>query len=241
MDMPHPATDVARQPASVNAPARAFAAIDVEPLRSKLALARRTLKPGEYLYRNGQTFNSLYLVQTGCLKTCELSLDGREQVTGFRMCGELLGGESIGLDAYSCDVVSLDASEVWCLPYQPVLVACQDDPAFQAQLAATLANEVRAGRAWMLTVGTLAAEHRVAAFLLDLAARRARLGSPSSHFTLRMKRADIASFLAITHETVTRALTRLAQRDLISVWRREIQLPDVGRLRAHIASTATLH
>lgn len=217
--------------------------LDIEPLRGQLALARRKLKPGEYLYRSGQPFNSLYLVHVGFLKTCELSRDGREQVTGFRMRGELLGVESIGLDAYSCDVVSLDDAEVWCLPYAPVLGVCRGDAAMQARLAATLADEIRRNRSWMLTIGTLAAEHRVAAFLLDFAARHARLGFSSSHFILRMGRADIASYLAIQHETVTRALTRLAQRGLISVMRKEIKLLDIPGLRAYVGggATATVH
>lgn len=219
--------------------------LDIEPLRTRLALARRKLRAGEYLYRNGQPFGCLYLVHVGFLKTCELSPDGREQVTGFRMRGELLGVESIGLDAYSCDVVALDDSEVWCLPYAPVLGACRNDSDLQASLAATLADEIRRNRSWMLAIGTLAAEHRVAAFLLDFAARHARLGFSASHFVLRMGRADIASYLAVQHETVTRALTRLAQRDLISVRRKEIKLLDLPRLRAYVGgatgTVATVH
>lgn len=216
--------------------------LELEPLRQQMALTRRKLRSGEYLYRGGQPFHSLYLVHVGFLKTCELSRDGREQVTGFRMRGELVGAESIGLDAYSCDAIALADTEVWCLPYLPVLGICQVDPALQARLAAALAGEIRRDRSWMMTIGTLAAERRVAAFLLDFAARHAQLGYSHDHFILRMGRADIASYLAIQHETVTRALTSLVQRSLISVARREIRLLDVPQLHAWVASThPTVH
>jgi CRP/FNR family transcriptional regulator len=239
MDTPFPVSDTAARGAVIRA--TTTPPFDIELLHRHAALAQRKLRAGEYLYRNGQPFNSLYLVHAGFLKTCELAQDGREQVTGFPMRGELLGVESIGLDAYACDVVALDDCVVWCVPYHPVLGASTDDPALHARLAAALANAIRRDRSWMLTVGTLAAENRVAAFLLDFAARQARLGFSSNHFILRMGRADIASYLALTHETVTRALTRLAQRGLISVLRREIRLLDIPKLRASTGTSATVH
>ncbi len=218
--------------------------LDIALLQNQLALARRKLKRGEYLYRNGQPFNCFYLVHVGFLKTCELSPDGCEQVTDFHMRGELVGIESIGLETYSCDAISLDDSEVWCLPYAPVLGVCRGDPQLHARLAAMLAREIRHNRSWMLTIGTLGAERRVAAFLIDFATRYARLGFSPNHFILRMGRVDIASYLAIQHETVTRALTRLSQRGLIQVMRKEIRLLDVPALRVYVTgeeACATVH
>ncbi|HET7556502.1 MAG TPA: Crp/Fnr family transcriptional regulator [Rhodanobacteraceae bacterium] len=206
--------------------------LDIEQLRSHMPVARRKVRAGQHLYRAGQPFNALFLVHAGFLKTCELSDDGREQVTGFRMRGDLLGVESIGLAAYSCDAVALDDCEVWELAYPPVLGACMQLPELQARLAAALAEEIRRDRSWMLAIGTLSAEHRVAAFLLDIAARHARLGFSPSHFILRMGRADIASFLALKHETVSRALSHLEEQGYIGVQRREVKLLDAARLRA---------
>ncbi len=87
--------------------------VDIEQLRQHVPVTRRRLEAGQHLYRAGQPFNALFLVNVGCLKTCELSDDGREQVTGFRMRGDLIGAESIGLRGYACDVVALEAGEVW--------------------------------------------------------------------------------------------------------------------------------
>ncbi len=215
--------------------------LDMDQLRRQMQVTRRKVRAGQYLYRAGQPFDALYLVHAGFLKTCELSEDGREQVTGFRMRGDLMGVESIGLATFSCDAVALDDCEIWELPYPPVLGACAKIPQLQARLTAALAEEIRRDRTWMLAIGTLSAEQRVAAFLLDIAARHARLGFSPSHFILRMGRADIASFLALKHETVSRALSHLEEQGYILVSRRELKLLDIPRLGAYVGHPGTFH
>ena len=205
--------------------------IDIEQLSRHVQVIRRKLAAGQHAYRAGQPFHAIYLVHAGFLKACELSEDGRERVTGFRMRSDLIGVESIGLAHYSCDVVALDDSEIWELPYPPVLHASLHMPELQSRLTAALAEEIRNDRAWMLALGTLTAEQRVAAFLLDMAERHLRLGFSECHFLLRMGRADIASFLGLKHETVTRALSKLDRLQCIDVQRREIRLLDAGGLR----------
>ena len=216
------------------APASLFEAIGdigIAQLREYMPVLRHKLEGGESLYRAGQPFRALFLVNVGCLKTCELADDGREQVTAFHMRGDLVGVESIGLAAYACDVVALESSEAWELPYPPMLAACRRVPELQARLTSALAGEIRRDRLWMLALGTLSAEQRVAAFLLDLAERHARLGFSPRHFILRMGRLDMASFLALKHETVSRTLSRLVELGLVSVQRREVNLVDVAGLR----------
>jgi CRP/FNR family transcriptional regulator len=205
--------------------------IGIEQLRAHVPVVRRKLEAGHYAYRAGQPFGALFLVNTGCFKTCELAGDGREQVTGFRMRGDLIGVESIGLSAYTCDVIALDAGEVWELPYPAMLSACLRVAELQTRLTTALAEEIRRDRLWMLALGTLSAERRVAAFLIDLADRHARLGLSARHFILRMSRADMASFLALKHETVSRALSHLDDLGQISVLRREVRILDVDGLR----------
>lgn len=215
--------------------------IDVEQLARHVQVVRRKLAAGQHAYRAGQPFRAIYLVHAGFLKTCELSEDGRERVTSFRMRGDLVGVESIGLARYACDVVALDDSVIWELPYPPVLHACLHMPELQGRLTAALAQEIRNDRAWMLTLGTLTAEQRVAVFLLDMAERHLRLGFSARHFLLRMGRADIASFLGIKHETVTRALSRLDRLQCIQVQRRDIRLLDVDGLRRMAGQGGTVH
>ena len=218
---------------SVSTPApaaNALGGIAPEELRAYMPVAQRKLRAGQYLYRAGQPFHALYLVTGGFFKTGLVAMDGREQITGFRMRGDLMGVESIGMAAHSCDAIALDTSLVWELPYPAVLEACARMPRLHAQFAQTLAAEIRSDRGWMLALGTLSAEQRVAAFLLDVATRHEALGFSARHFVLRMGRADIGSFLALKHETVTRALTHLGEQGCIAVRWREVRILDARRL-----------
>jgi CRP/FNR family transcriptional regulator len=215
--------------------------IDLEQLRAHVPVLRRRLEPGQYLYRAGQPFQALYLIQVGSVKTCELAEDGREQVTGFRMAGELLGVESIGMSTHSSDVIALESTEVWELPYPPVLTACMRIPELHRRLTHAMAEEIRRDRTWMLALGTLAAEQRVAAFLLDVAARYEAMGFSGKHFILRMSRADMASYLALKHETVSRALSHLADTNCISVQRREMRIIDRDGMQRMVGFSSHLH
>lgn len=206
--------------------------LDIDLLRQHVPVFRHKLAVGQPLFHTGQPFKSLFFIQAGFLKTVELADDGRDQITGFRMRGDFLGIESIGLPSYACGAVSLESGEAWELPYPAILNACREIPELQTRLTAALAREIRADHAWMLAIGTLNAEQRVATFLLDVAKRYARLGFSAKHFVLRMRRADIASFLALTNETVCRVMTKLHDSRMIDVARREIHVLDDGALRA---------
>lgn len=192
---------------------------------------RRQLRPKQALFRAGQPFRSLFLVHAGTLKTSMLSEDGREKVTGFRLPGDLLGIDSIGVRVYGCDAIALDICEVREIP-----LAWFDEkaPELLPLVAAKLAEEVRRDWRWMLSLGTLNAEQRVVAFLLDHAARIDALGFSARRIVLRMTRADIGSFLALQLETVTRVLSHLASLRLIAVDGRTVFIERPERLRAMI-------
>lgn len=245
--MTMPATDIrATQVGNSHVPmllaaSRGDPGIDIEAIREHVPVRRCKQVAGQSIYHAGQPFHAIYLVQAGSYKNCELAEDGREQVTGFRMRGDLVGVESIGLKTYSSDVIALESSEAWELPYPAVLRACLHVPELHAQLASALAAEIRGDRSWMLMLGTLAAERRVAAFLLDIAARYARLGYSAKHFILRMSRIDMASFLALKHETVSRALSRLHDLSYIDVQRREVRVLDLNGLRSMAGMSAALN
>jgi len=224
-----------------SAPVAASPGIDIERLREYVPVLRRKVRAGQCVYRAGQPFHALYLVHVGCFKTSELSDDGREQVTGFRMRGDLIGVESIGLSAYACDAVALEDGEVWELPYPPVLGALFGLPDMHARFTAAMAEEIRRDRAWMLALGTLSAEQRVAAFLVDISGRCAALGFSDRHFILRMSRADMANYLALKHETVSRALSHLHEIGCIDVLRREVKVLDSDRLAALAGGSVAVH
>lgn len=198
-------------------------------------LQRRCLAPRKYAFRAGQPHPALLLVNSGCLMTSVASADGREKITGFRMRGELLGLDALGLSAYNCNAVALDTSEVWELPLASLTLRF---PEFQGRLTTMLAAEIRRDWHWMLTLGTLGAEQRVAAFLLDFSARLQQLGFSPRDLTLRMTRAELGNFLSLQLETVTRSLSRLQARGLIVVERRHIRLVHGEALRESLAAAA---
>jgi len=217
---------------------RAFSCEGLESLVAGLPLQRRRLRPKQYVFRTGQNRHSLFLIHAGFFKTCVLSEDGREKITGFRLRGDLLGMDALDLPSYACDAISLDVGEIWELPY----VQLRDSlPEFQQRLAGVLASEIRRDWGWMLAIGTLSAEQRVIAFLLDLATRLEGLGFSARHLMLRMTRADLGNFLALQLETVTRALSHLQVLGLIGVERRQISIRDPAGLRAMLGATRAIH
>lgn len=217
--------------------ARAILPPTLEALVRDLPLQRRRLRAKQYVFRAGQPRQSLFLVHAGFFKTCLVSEDGREKVTGFRMRGDLLGMDALDMANYACDAVSLDVGEVWELPQAQL----RENPDFQERLTAALAGEIRRDWSWMLALGTLTAEQRVVAFLLDLAARLESLGFSARCLMLRMTRADVGNFLALQLETVTRALSRLHGLGLIDVERREIRIEDPAGLRALLQGARICH
>ncbi|WFC41552.1 helix-turn-helix domain-containing protein [Pseudoxanthomonas sp. SE1] len=204
----------------------------IDALLHRAPLQRRLVQARRRLFRAGQPCRALYLVHAGLFKTCVLSEDGWERVTGFHLRGALLGIDSFDMPVHACDAVALDTSEVWELPLSWLKAEGRD---LLPHVTGMLAAEIRRDGRWMLAMGRFSAEQRVGAFLLDLAARLHMLGFSAQHLLLRMTRADLGSFLSLQLETVTRALSRLDAQGLISVDRRDILIRDETGLRLVLA------
>ncbi len=217
------------------------AGISQELLQRSVAFARRRISAGQALYRAGQVLRAVYFVNAGCIKSVLASSDGRERVTGFHLRGELLALESIGAGTHEGDALALEDSEVWEIAMCDLMSAAARQPELQAAMTLQLSAQVRAERQWLLSVGTLGAEQRVATLLLDLGRRLHALGFSATHFVLRMTRAEIGSFLNLQLETVTRAISHLRERGLLDVTRREIRILDAQALSELASSGATAH
>jgi CRP/FNR family transcriptional regulator, anaerobic regulatory protein len=192
-----------------------------------LVYTRKRVKRSESLYRAGGGFDSLFAVRSGFFKSSVVLEDGRDQVTGFHMAGEILGMDGIGTDSHSSDVIALEDSEVCIIPY-----AHLEEPPLQRQLHKVMSRELVRDQGVMMLLGTMKAEERLAAFLLNLSTRFVARGFSPSEFHLRMTREEIGSYLGLSLETVSRLFSRFQDEFLITVQQKHICILDVPGLRS---------
>ena len=192
-----------------------------------LIYTRRRVKRGDSLYRSGAQFESLFAIRSGFFKSSVVIEDGRDQVTGFHMAGEVLGMDGIGTGNHAADAVALEDSEVCILPYSRL-----EDPGLQRQLHKVMSRELVRDQGVMMLLGTMRAEERLAAFLINLSTRFVARGFSSSEFHLRMTREEIGSYLGLSLETVSRLFSRFQEDGLIAVQQKHVRILDVPGLRA---------
>lgn len=198
--------------------------------------ARRRVKRGEALFRSGEPFRSIYAVRTGFFKTCVSSDDGREQVTGFQMAGELLGLDGISTDHHACDAVALEDAQVCAIPYAKLEELSRAFTDLQHQFHKIMSREIVRDQGVMLLLGSMRAEERLAAFLLNLTQRLHARGFSASALILRMTREEIGSYLGLKLETVSRTFSRFQDEGLLEVKQRDIRILDSEGLRALVNS-----
>ncbi len=195
-----------------------------------LTSIKRSYHRGDFLYRSGDKFTSLYAIRTGFFKTQVLHEDGREQVTGFQMAGEIIGLDAISSEIHACDAIALEDSEICELPFDQLEALSRELPALQRHLHKIMSREIVRDQGIMLLLGSMHAEERLAAFLLNLSQRFAARGYAANAFELRMTRQEIGSYLGLKLETVSRTLSQLQSNGLITVHNKSIELSDVRRL-----------
>ena len=202
----------------------------------QIVFARRRVRRGESLFKAGDLFNALYAVRSGFLKTTVLNDDGREQVTGFNMSGELLGLDGIGGGVHEGNAVALDDCEVCVLPFGLIEELGREIPAIQRNLHGVLSREIARDHGVMMLLGSMRAEERLAAFLMNLSKRFTARGYSPSDFHLRMTREEIGSYLGLKLETVSRLFSRFQSDRLIEVQQKHVRILDSIGLKALLAS-----
>ncbi len=198
----------------------------------QLVYARRRIKRGEALFNAGDEFKSVYAIHSGFLKTTVLNADGREQVTGFCMPGELLGLDGIGSGRYHGNALALEDCEVCVLPFSLIEELGREIPALQRHLHCVLSREIVRDHGVMMLLGSMRAEERLAAFLLNLSKRFTRRGYSPSDFHLRMTREEIGSYLGLKLETVSRLFSRFQDEGVLEVQQKHVRIRDSAALEA---------
>ena len=196
-----------------------------------LAAGRRIVQRGDSLFQAGDLFKSLYTIYGGFLKSTVASVVGRRQITGFYMVGDLLGWDGINSGRHVFDVSALEDTEVRVFPFEGLEDAASAMPILWTHLYKSMSREIVRDHEVMLLLGSMRAEERLAAFLLNLSQRFKACGYPHSAFVLRMTRAEIGSFLGLKLETVSRAFSLFVRDGLIEVDNRRVKIISAVGLR----------
>ena len=209
-------------------------------LIDRMVAVRRKVKRGASLFRNGEVFTSLYAIRTGFFKTSIASGDGRDQVTGFQMAGEIVGLDGIVNDQHTCDAVALEDAEVCVMPFEHIESLSREVPALQHHMHKMMSREIVREHGVMLLLGSMRAEERLAAFLLNLVQRLHARGFSQSELILRMTREEIGSYLGLKLETVSRTFSKFVEDGSVEVKQRHVRIIDTDALRRIVNPQALL-
>jgi CRP/FNR family transcriptional regulator len=197
-----------------------------------LVSTRRRIKRGDHLYRAGEAFDAIYAIRSGFFKTDVLLEDGRDQVTGFQMAGELLGLDGISTERHTCNAIALEDSEICAIPFSRLESLSREIHTLQHHFHKVMSREIVRDHGVMMLLGTMRAEERLAAFLLNLSQRFTARGFSHAEFYLRMTREEIGSYLGLKLETVSRAFSRFQEEGHIAVQQKHIRILNVNGLKA---------
>ncbi|MFA6985633.1 MAG: helix-turn-helix domain-containing protein [Arenimonas sp.] len=183
---------------------------------------------GEHIFREGDEFTAIAAVRAGTVKTCVLDPSGQEQVLGFFLPGEVIGLNAIHQSRYPCNAVALDTVMLCRFSFPKMALLATRLPGLQAQLFKLLSLDI--GKAALLA-GDYSADERMAAFLVSLSRRYGQRGFSPTRLHLTMARTDMANYLRLASETISRVLRRFQKDGLVLVNRRELDIQDLPRLQ----------
>jgi CRP/FNR family transcriptional regulator, anaerobic regulatory protein len=198
---------------------------DIERLDS-VVQQRLPIERGHELFHAGADFHNLYVVRSGSMRTTQAGAPGEEQVIGFHLPGELLGLDAISSGAHQCTAVALDRTSVCAVPFAELEEVAKRVPGLQQQLLRIISREMVEDHNHLAALGRRSARERLALFLHSLALRLERSGHAGDQFNLTMSRGDIASYLGLALETVSRLMTRLSEEGMIAIDRRNLRIVD---------------
>jgi len=197
----------------------------------ELVAARRKISRGDILYRNGEYFSALYAIRTGFFKTTVAAEDGRDQVTGFQMAGEVIGLDGIVSDHHTCDAVALEDAEVCVMNFDRLEDLSREINALQRHVHKIMSREIVRENGVMLLLGSMRADERLAAFLLNLVQRLHSRGFSQSELILRMTREEIGSYLGLKLETVSRTFSKFVEEGIVEVKQRHVRILNQDALK----------
>ena len=193
--------------------------------------SRKPVQKGQHFYRQGDDFDSVYVVRSGAVKTYYINEKGEEHITGLYLPGELFGMDGIAAGKHNYAAEALDTSAVCEIDYGSLELSFRSHPDIQRRIIEILCSEIYERQQPLLSQRQSPAEERLATFLINISDRlKLRRLSPTE-FTLPMSRRDIAGYLGIAGETLSRLFTRFQNRGLLSVNGRSVSISDLSSLQ----------
>jgi CRP/FNR family transcriptional regulator len=200
------------------------------PRLEEIVRRKRPIERGERLFRLGEALSSIYVAREGAFKTITVSESGEEQVVGFHLAGELVGLDALGTGVHRCEAIALTTAHVCEVPFADLADVAAQLPSLQKQLLRVIGQSAGRDQDHMEILVRKQANERIALFLHGLSERLRHLGEPSEQFKLPMSREDIARFLGLAFETVSRGFTRLQEDGAIGVLGRRVEILDAALL-----------
>lgn len=200
----------------------------------RVITAQKALNKGESVYRQGDSANAIYAVQSGALKTVMTQANGSSQVTGFYLPGEVIGLDNLAQSHCASSAVATERTSLCELPVDAMSKLSQQLPALQSHLFQIMSTEIRSDYQRMHMLSNTSAEARVVSFLLSWSARQARRRLSQDALRLTMTREDLANYLGQALETLSRTLHKLQDDGLLTVSGRQITLHDLPKLNARL-------
>jgi CRP/FNR family transcriptional regulator, anaerobic regulatory protein len=185
-----------------------------------------------HLFHGGQALKSVTVVRSGSIKAYQLSQEGDEIVSGFYLPGEIIGLDGFADQTHPGFAVALEDSRTCEIPFRDFMTMLNKSPKLNQIMLRLLSEEMVETRELLLVVGRLDARTRVALFLLSMSRRLARRNQDSERFRLTMDRRDIANYLGLTIETVSRTMSAMQREGLIEVRGKLVRILDRSGLEA---------
>jgi len=192
----------------------------------------RPVQKKEYIYHAGDKFKSVYAVRSGAVKTIKITEDGIEQITGFYLPGEIIGIDGLATNSHINSAITLETSAICEIPFSRLEELSTRIPHLQRRFFQIMSKEIASEQQLITLLGKNSAEERIAALLLSISSRNQSRGLSAKDFYLPMSRSDIANFLGLTIETVSRIFTRFHKSGLITLDKKHIVLNHADALRS---------
>ena len=203
-----------------------------QSLLDSVVRRKAVYKRGQLFFRPGKRFDYIYAIRSGSVKSYICTGDGRTQITGFHIAGELLGLSALASRHYTCEAKALETTSVCMLDAAQFEGLARENPSLQYQMLTIMSQQIRHDEELMLLLGKRTAEEKLAGYLIGLSRRYASRHYSATEFHLSMSRGDIGNYLGIAEETVCRIMGRFREEKLITTHRRHIRLNDINRLSA---------